>query len=95
MRRSLKRRLPELKRLPSPSRRPRSSLPRLATRRGVTYLGSTYVPSDESCFCRFEAANAEQVRDVNEVAGVPFARIVAATELAVAQSGPSSEGDSA
>jgi len=40
-------------------------------------------------------ANAEQVRDVNEVAGVPFARIVAATELAVAQSGPSSEGGSA
>ena len=64
-------------------------------RDGVAYLGSTYVPSDDSCLCRFEAANAEQVRDVNEVAGVPFARIVAATELAGTQSGPSSEGDSA
>jgi hypothetical protein len=64
-------------------------------RHGVAYLGSTYVPSDESCFSRFEAADAEKVRDVNEVAGVPFARIVASTELAGTQSGPSSEGDSA
>ena len=63
--------------------------------RDFAYLGSTYVPSDESCFCRFEAGSVEQVRDVNEVAGVPFARIVAATELAGTQSGPSSEGDSA
>lgn len=64
-------------------------------RRGVAYLGSTYVPSDESCFCRFEAANAENVRDANEVAGVPFARIVAATEFTVTQWGPAIEGDSA
>jgi len=64
-------------------------------RDGVAYLGSIYVPSDESCFCRFEAPSVEKVRDVNEVAGVPFARIVAATELAGTQSGPSSEGGSA
>jgi hypothetical protein len=64
-------------------------------RREVAYLGSTYVPSEDSCFCRFEAASAEQVRDVNEVAGVPFARIVAATELAGTRSGPSSEGAAA
>ncbi len=64
-------------------------------RGGVAYLGSTYVPSDDACFCRFQAPSAEQVRDVNEVAGVPFARIVAATELAGTRSGPSSEGDSA
>jgi Protein of unknown function (DUF4242) len=62
---------------------------------GVAYLGSIYVPSDESCLCRFEAPSVEKVRDVNEVAGVPFARIVVATELAGTQSGPSSEGDSA
>lgn len=64
-------------------------------RRGVVYLGSTYVPSEESCFCRFEAPSAEQVRDVNEIAGVPFARIVAATELAGVQVEPSHEGGSA
>jgi hypothetical protein len=47
----------------------------------VSYLGSLYVPSDESCFCRFSAPSAESVRRVNELAGVPFARIVAAIEL--------------
>ena len=34
-----------------------------------------------SFFCRFEAPNAENVQDANEVAGAPFARIVAATEF--------------
>jgi len=48
----------------------------------VSYLGSLYVPSDESCFCRFRATDAENVRRLNELAGVPFARIVAAVELA-------------
>ena len=64
-------------------------------RRGVAYLGSTYVPSDESCFCRFKAASAENVRDANEIAGVPFARIVMATEFTVTQLGLSIEGGSA
>ncbi len=64
-------------------------------RHGVAYLGSTYVPSDDSCFCRFEASSAENVRDVNEVAGVPFARIVAASELAGVQAESSHEGGSA
>jgi hypothetical protein len=48
---------------------------------GVTYLGSMYIPEDESCLCRFEASDAEDVRLVNELARVPFARITAATEL--------------
>jgi hypothetical protein len=50
----------------------------------VSYLGSLYIPSDESCFCRFSAPGAENVRRVNELAGVPFARIVGVVELAVA-----------
>ncbi len=49
----------------------------------VSYLGSLYVPSDESCFCRFSAPGAENVRRVNELSGVPFARVVAFIELAV------------
>ena len=52
-------------------------------RNGVVYLGSTYVPSDDSCFSRFEAESADDVRDVNEIAGVPFARIVAAAEIGI------------
>jgi hypothetical protein len=59
---------------------------------GVAYLGSLYVPSDESCFCRFEAADAESVREANELARVPFARIVEATELGIAKRGRTQEG---
>lgn len=65
----------------------------LADARGVTYLGSTYVPSDDSCFCRFEADTVERVRDANESAGVPFARIVAALEIGICRRGHSSEGE--
>ena len=59
---------------------------------GVAYLGSLYVPSDESCLCRFEAADAESVRETNELARVPFARIVEVTELGIAERGHSQEG---
>ena len=70
-----------------------TALARLPRRRnGVAYLGSTYVPSDDSCFCRFEAETADDVRDANEIAGVPFARIVAAAELGAGQRGPAHEG---
>jgi hypothetical protein len=55
----------------------------------VSYLGSLYVPSDESCFCRFSAPAEENVRRVNELARVPFARIVAVVELGVVgENGP-------
>jgi len=47
----------------------------------VSYLGSLYVPSDESCLCRFSAPDAESVMRVNELAGAPFARVVAAVDL--------------
>ena len=71
-----------------------SALARIPTdRREVTYLGSTYLPSDDSCFCRFEASTADDVRDVNEAAGVPFARIVVAEELGVWQRGQTEKGD--
>jgi len=55
----------------------------------VSYLGSLYVPSDESCFCRFSAPGAEDVRRLNELAGVPFARIVAVIELVADRRGES------
>jgi hypothetical protein len=69
------------------------ALARLADDRRVRYLGSTYVPSEDSCFCRFEAETAEHVRNANEVAGVPFARIVTALEIGSRQRGHTSEGD--
>lgn len=59
----------------------------------ATYLGSTYVAAEDSCFCRFEAKNADDVRDANEIAGVPFARIVAAEEIGGRQLRPTKKGD--
>ena len=60
----------------------------------VTYLGSTYVPAEDSCFCRFEASNAEDVRFVNELARVPFSRISPATEIHVPSPDTDEEGAS-
>jgi Protein of unknown function (DUF4242) len=59
----------------------------------AAYLGSTYVSEDDSCFCRFEAETADEVRDANEIAGVPFARIVAAEEIGIGQPEPAKKGD--
>jgi hypothetical protein len=42
---------------------------------GVRYVGSTFVPKEESCFCRFEASSREVVQRVCERARLPFARI--------------------
>jgi hypothetical protein len=47
----------------------------------IRYVGSTFVPEEESCFCRFESASAGGVRRAFEQAGVPFARIVEAHDV--------------
>jgi Protein of unknown function (DUF4242) len=44
----------------------------------VRYLDSTFVPEEESCFCRIEAASADIAAQVNRIADAPFARISAA-----------------
>jgi hypothetical protein len=41
----------------------------------VRYAGSTYLPKEESCFCRFEASSREVVERVCDRASLPFARI--------------------
>jgi hypothetical protein len=48
---------------------------------GVRYLGSTFVPEEESCFSRFESADPEGVRRAFERAGITFARIVETRDL--------------
>lgn len=42
----------------------------------VQYLGSTFVPTEESCFSRFESATERAVRRVLEAADVPYARVL-------------------
>ena len=47
----------------------------------VRYVGSSFVPEEESCFCRFEGASADAVRRACEQAGISFARIVEARDF--------------
>jgi hypothetical protein len=71
-----------------------TTLARLSKQRtSAAYLGSTYVPEDDSCFCRFEVDTADDVRDANELARVPFARIVVAQEIGIGQAAPTEKGE--
>ena len=47
----------------------------------VRYVRTAWVPSESHVMCRYEAPDAQLVRDVNEVAGIPFTRIVEAMDL--------------
>ncbi len=42
----------------------------------VRYVSSSFVPEEESCFCKFEGRTADDVRLVCQEAGLPYARIV-------------------
>jgi hypothetical protein len=66
---------------------------RLRRQRRAAHLGSIYVAGDDACFCRFEAETADDVRDANEIAGVPFARIVAAEEIGTRHPEPAKKGN--
>jgi hypothetical protein len=48
----------------------------------VRYLRSTFLPGEGRCLCLFESADPASVREVNQVAGLPFTRIVEALDLA-------------
>jgi hypothetical protein len=47
----------------------------------VRYVGSTFVPEEESCFCRFESSGREGVVHACDQAGVAYARIVETREF--------------
>jgi Nickel responsive protein SCO4226-like len=47
----------------------------------VHYLGSLYLPDEESCFCRLDAPSAEAAARLNELASTPYARISEAVAL--------------
>jgi hypothetical protein len=70
-----------------------AAVSRLRGQRRATHLGSTYVAADDACFCRFEADTEDDVRDANEIAGVPFARIVAAEEIGISPTEPAQKGN--
>jgi Protein of unknown function (DUF4242) len=41
----------------------------------VRYLRSTFVPTEEKCYCLFEGVSQDAVREANERAGLPYERI--------------------
>jgi hypothetical protein len=49
--------------------------------RRVRYIRSMYVPGDDRCMCLFEANSAEDVKAVNDEAGIPYSRVVEAHDL--------------
>lgn len=49
--------------------------------RPVRYIRSTFVPEQCACQCLFEADRPDDVRAVNDTAGIPYTRIVEALDL--------------
>ncbi len=47
----------------------------------VRYIRSTFVPDSGFCMCLFEAEDAEQVKQLNQKANIPFDRVVPALDL--------------
>ena len=47
----------------------------------VRYIRTTFVPGEAHCMCLFEASNAEDVKEVNQKANIPFTRVVEALDL--------------
>jgi hypothetical protein len=49
--------------------------------RPVRYIRSAWVPGDARVMCLFEADDAGLVEEVNRSAGIPFSRVVEASDL--------------
>lgn len=47
----------------------------------VSYIRSTFAPDDGRCMCLFDGESAEQVQRLNDEAGLPYDRVVAALDL--------------
>lgn len=49
--------------------------------KAVRYIRSTFVPGESRCMCLFEAQNPQAVKELNDTAKLPYARIVEALDL--------------
>ena len=47
----------------------------------VRYLRSTFAPDDGRCMCLFEAESEQDVKRLNDEAGLPYDRVVPAMDL--------------
>ncbi len=49
--------------------------------REVRYIRSMFVPGESKCMCLFETASYDLIREANELAHLPYTRIVQAEDL--------------
>ena len=47
----------------------------------ISYIRSTFAPEDGRCMCLFEGDSEDQVRNLNDKAGLPYNRVVQALDL--------------
>lgn len=47
----------------------------------IRYIRSTFAPDDGRCMCLFDGQSEEQVRILNDSAGLPYDRVVPAMDL--------------
>ena len=47
----------------------------------IRYIRSTFAPDDGRCMCLFDAASDTDVKQLNDAAGLPYSRVVAALDL--------------
>jgi len=47
----------------------------------IKYIRSTFAPEDGRCMCLFDAASDTDVMQLNDAAGLPYSRVVAALDL--------------
>lgn len=47
----------------------------------IRYIRSTFAPGDGRCMCLFDGESAEQVKALNDTAGLPYGRVVEAMDL--------------
>lgn len=47
----------------------------------ISYIRSTFAPEDGRCMCLFDGKDADQVKRLNDIAGLPYTRVVEALDL--------------
>ena len=47
----------------------------------ISYIRSTFAPEDGRCMCLFDGESADQVRKLNDTAGLPYTNVVEAMDL--------------
>ncbi len=47
----------------------------------IRYLRSTFVPSEEKCYCLFDGPSADAVEQANKRADIPYERVVEAMHI--------------